>query len=125
MPPKVRHHLSRAIDAAGGNDVSGERLPRDHFSAGGIGGARRIAEPAAGGQRIVDRNDGARAVANIGEVAGALGLGGDGIYIRLALAQLESFIAEKEEGFVFLNRSGDRAAVLILLERGPRHASLV
>ena len=86
MRPQVGHYFGGRVDAVGRNHIAGERRTRNDFPSGGVGGARGVAEPFAGGQRIVDRDQRSRAVADVGEIAGALRIGRDGVGIRGALA---------------------------------------
>src|SRR5262249_3606915 len=80
---------------------------------------------AAGGERIVYRDQRARAVADIGEIARALCVSGDAIRVRLALAEFEAFVAEEEKSLVLPHRASDVPAVLILCESRARNAGLV
>ena len=105
--------------------LPGNGCARDDFRAAGVGGAGCVAEPAACGQRVVDRDHRAGAVSDVGEIAGALRVGGNAVCVGLALAELETFVAEEEEGLVPLHRASDVSAVLILRECRTRNTSLV
>ena len=79
--PEVGHDLSGRIDAIGGNDVAGERSAGDDLRAARVGGAGGVAEPATGGQRVIDRKQRARAVADIRKVARPLRIGRHGVRV--------------------------------------------
>src|SRR5262249_34006600 len=96
--PKIRHYLRRGIDAAGGNDVAGERAAGNDLVTAGISRTRSVAETAAGCEGVIDGNHRAAGVANVGEVARAHGIGWDGKNVGGALPEFESFPTSEEEG---------------------------
>src|SRR2546421_4819740 len=125
MRPQVRHHLGGGVDAAGGNDIVGENRARNRLAPVGVCAAGGVAEPAAGGQWIVDRYQRARTVANIRKIAYPLRFSGHGVRVRRALAKPEALIAEKEKGSVLLHGTAYSSAILGLREGRASHAGLI
>ena len=123
--PQASHYFGGGIDAAIGDGIARKGRAGDHLSARGIGAAGGVAQATAGGERIIHRNHGAAAVAEVGEVAGAHGVRRHGEDIGLALAQTEAFVGAEEEGFVLADGSADVGAELILGERGTPDAGPV